>query len=154
MMDDYYALTLYLLDDSVIEIEFFSLDPLESRLESFVHCAKDKIKGTIYIGDDHGSPQAFLKATGDDGNDYFFELTHFSMLYLLDRDIKALSTEAGSENVEPAPTQSSDVDNKKEQEQETDSVKDLYPDMDVEDGRVGMFTLFSAKYDMLFVTTY
>lgn len=145
---------LYLLDDSVIEIEFFSLDPLESRLESFVHCAKDKIKGTIYIGDDHGSPQAFLKATGDDGNDYFFELTHFSMLYLLDRDIKALSTEAGSENVEPAPTQSSDVDNKKEQEQETDSVKDLYPDMDVEDGRVGMFTLFSAKYDMLFVTTY
>ena len=145
---------LYLLDDSVIEIEFFSLDPLESRLESFVHRFKDKIKGTIYIGDDHGSPQAFLKATGDDGNDYFFELTHFSMLYLLDRDIKALSTEAGSENVEPAPTQSSDVDNKKEQEQETDSVKDLYPDMDVEDGRVGMFTLFSAKYDMLFVTTY
>lgn len=56
--------------------------------------------------------------------------------------------------MEPAPTQSSDVDNKKEQEQETDSVKDLYPDMDVEDGRVGMFTLFSAKYDMLFVTTY
>ena len=103
---------------------------------------------------DHGSPQAFLKATGDDGNDYFFELTHFSMLYLLDSDIKALGTEAGSENVEPAPTQSSDVDNKKEQEQETDSVKDLYPDMDVEDGRVGMFTLFSAKYDMLFVTTY
>ena len=145
---------MYMLDDSVIETEFFSLDPLESRLESFVHCAKDKIKGTIYIGDDHGSPQAFLKATGDDGNDYFFELTHFSMLYLLDRDIKALSTEAGSENVEPAPTQSSDVDNKKEQEQETDSVKDLYPDMDVEDGRVGMFTLFSAKYDMLFVTTY
>ena len=54
--------------------------------------------------------------------------------------------------MEPAPTQSSDVDNKKGQE--TDSVKDLYPDMDVEDGRVGMFTLFSAKYDMLFVTTY
>lgn len=145
---------LYTLDDSVIEIEFFSMDPLESRLDSFVHRSKDKIKGTIYIGDDHGSPQAFLKATGDDGNDYFFELTHFSMLYLLDSDIKALGTEAGSENVEPAPTQSSDVDNKKEQEQETDSVKDLYPDMDVEDGRVGMFTLFSAKYDMLFVTTY
>ena len=96
---------LYLLDDSVIEIEFFSLDPLESRLDSFVHRSKDKIKGTIYIGDDHGSPQAFLKATGDDGNDYFFELTHFSMLYLLDSDIKALGTEAGSENVEPAPTQ-------------------------------------------------
>lgn len=71
---------LYQLDDSVIEIEFFSLDPLESRLDSFVHRSKDKIKGTIYIGDDHGSPQAFLKATGDDGSDYFFELTHFSML--------------------------------------------------------------------------
>lgn len=143
---------LYQLDDSVIEIEFFSLDPLESRLESFVHCSKDKIKGIIYIGDDHGSPQAFLKATGDDGNDYYFELTHFSMLYLLDKDIEALGIEAGSENVEPVPTPSSDGDNKKEQE--TDSVKDLYADMNVEDGRVGMFTLFSAKYDMLFVTTY
>lgn len=143
---------LYLLDDSVIEIEFFSLDPLESRLESFVHRSKDKIKGTIYIGDDHGSPQAFLKATDNDGNDYFFELTHFSMLYLLDRDNKVLDKEAGSENVEPTPAQSSDIDNK--EEKEADPIDDLRPDLDREDGEVGMFTLFSMKYDMLFVTTY
>ena len=143
---------MYMLDDSVIEIEFFSLDPVESRLESFIHRFKDKIKGTIYIGDDHGSPRAILKATGDDGSDYFFELSHFSMLYLLDRDNKALDKEAGSENVEPAPAQSSDVDNKKEKE--ADPIDDLCSDLDREDGEVGMFTLFSMKYDMLFVTTY
>lgn len=143
---------MYMLDDSVIEIEFFSLDPLESRLESFVHRFKDKIKGTIYIGDDHGSPRAILKATGDDGSDYFFELTHFSMLYLLDRDNKAFDEEAGSENVEPAPAQSPDVDNKKENE--ANPIDDLRSDLDREDGEVGMFTLFSMKYDMLFVTTY
>lgn len=143
---------MYMLDDSVIEIEFFSLDPVESRLESFIHRFKDKIKGTIYIGDDHGSPRAILKATDDDGSDYFFELSHFSMLYLLDRDNKALDKEAGSENVEPAPAQSSDVDNK--EEKEADPIDDLCPDLDREDGEVGMFTLFSMKYDMLFVTTY
>ena len=143
---------MYMLDDSVIEIEFFSLDPVESRLESFIHRFKDKIKGTIYIGDDHGSPRAILKATDDDGSDYFFELSHFSMLYLLDRDNKALDKEAGSENVEPAPAQSSDVDNKKEKE--ADPIDDLCSDLDREDGEVGMFTLFSMKYDMLFVTTY
>lgn len=143
---------MYMLDDSVIEIEFFSLDPLESRLESFVHRFKDKIKGTIYIGGDHGSPRAILKATGDDGSDYFFELTHFSMLYLLDRDNKAFDEEAGSENVEPAPAQSPDVDNKKENE--ANPIDDLRSDLDREDGEVGMFMLFSMKYDMLFVTTY
>lgn len=143
---------MYMLDDSVIEIEFFSLDPVESRLESFIHRFKDKIKGTIYIGDDHGSPRAILKATDDDGSDYFFELSHFSMLYLLDRDNKALDKEAGSENVEPAPAQSSDVDNK--EEKEADPIDDLCSDLDREDGEVGMFTLFSMKYDMLFVTTY
>lgn len=36
---------MYMLNDSVIEIEFFSMDPLESRLESFIHRFKDKIKG-------------------------------------------------------------------------------------------------------------
>ena len=143
---------MYMLDDSVIEIEFFSLDPVESRLESFIHRFKDKIKGTIYIGDDHGSPRAILKATDDDGSDYFFELSHFSMLYLLDKNIEALDIEAGSENVEPAPAQSSDVDNKKEKE--ADPIDDLCSDLDREDGEVGMFTLFSMKYDMLFVTTY
>lgn len=143
---------MYMLDDSVIEIEFFSLDPVESRLESFIHRFKDKIKGTIYIGDDHGSPRAILKATDDDGSDYFFELSHFSMLYLLDRDNEALDKEAGSENVEPAPAQISDVDNK--EEKEADPIDDLCSDLDREDGEVGMFTLFSMKYDMLFVTTY
>lgn len=143
---------MYMLDDSVIEIEFFSLDPFESRLESFVHRFKDKIKGTIYIGDDHGSPRAILKATDDDGSDYFFELSHFSMLYLLDRDNEVYGEEAGSENVEPAPVQSSGVDNEKEEK--AAPVDDLNPDMDREDGETGMFVLFNMKYDMLFVTTY
>ena len=153
---------MYMLGDSVIEIEFFSLDPLESRLESFVHRFKDKIKGTIYIGDDHGSPRAILKATGDDGNDYFLELTHFSMLYLLDRDNKAFDEEMGSEEVVSVPEENSYVDNKREEEEKekkenekkTDPMEYLLPDMDREDGEVGMFTLFSKIYDMMFVTTY
>lgn len=153
---------MYMLDDSVIEIEFFSLDPFESRLESFVHRSKDKIKGTIYIGDDHGSPRAILKATGDDGSDYFFELAHFSMLYLLDRDNKAFDKEMGNGDVVSVPEENSHVDNKKEEEEKekkenekkADSMEYLRPDMDREDGEVGMFTLFSKIYDMMFVTTY
>lgn len=153
---------MYMLDDSVIETEFFSLDPLESRLESFVHRFKDKIKGTIYIGDDHGSPRAILKAAGDDGSDYFFELTHFSMLYLLDRDNKAFDEETCSGDVVSVPDENSHVDNKreeadkekKESEKKTDPMEYLRPDMDREDGEVGMFTLFSKIYDMMFVTTY
>ena len=143
---------MYMLDDSVIEIEFFSMESLESRPESFVHRLEDKIKGTIYSGEDGGSPRAILKATGDDGNDYFFELSHFSMLYLLDRDNEVYGEEAGIENVEPAPVQSSDVDNKKNEK--ATPVDDPNPDMDREDGETGMFVLFNMKYDMLFVTTY
>ena len=150
---------MYMLDDSVIEIEFFSMDPLESRLESFIHRFKDKIKGAIYIGDDHGSPRAILKATGDDGSDYFFELSYFSMLYLLDRDNKAFDEEMGNGDVVSVPEENSHVDNKKEEEEKekekkADPMEYLRPDMDREDGEVGMFTLFSKIYDMMFVTTY
>lgn len=43
---------------------------------------------------------------------------------------------------------------KKENEKKTDPMEYLRPDMDREDGEVGMFTLFSKIYDMMFVTTY
>ena len=74
------------------------------------------------------------------------------MLYLLDRDNEVYGEEAGIENVEPAPVQSSDVDNKKNEK--ATPVDDPNPDMDREDGETGMFVLFNMKYDMLFVTTY
>ena len=51
------------------------------------------------------------------------------------------------------------MDNKKEEEEKekekkADPMEYLRPDMDREDGEVGMFTLFSKIYDMMFVTTY
>lgn len=82
------------------------------------------------------------------------------MLYLLDRDNKAFDEEMGSEDVVSVPEENSHVDNKreekekKENEKKTDPMEYLRPDMDSEDGEVGMFTLFSKIYDMMFVTTY
>lgn len=81
------------------------------------------------------------------------------MLYLLDRDNKAFDEEMGNGDVVSVPEENSHVDNKKEEEEKekekkADPMEYLRPDMDREDGEVGMFTLFSKIYDMMFVTTY
>lgn len=148
--------------NSVIDMAFLSPDSFIGKLACFNHSPEDRIKGTVYIGEDHGYPKAVLKATGDDGNDYFFELSHFSMLFLLDRHRELFGEDANGEEVKPAPEESSDESNKKEKEKEnesenkkdTDPTEDLWPDIDSEDGKVGMFTLFSMRYNLMFVTTY
>lgn len=165
----------FMIGDSFIEMAFLSSDSLMGKLECFNHSPEDKIKGTVYIGEDHGYPKAVLKATGDDGSDYFFELSHFSMLFLLDRHNELFGEDADDEAVKPAPEENSEESNKKEKdaddkagkpapeensdennkkEKDENPTEDLWPDTDSEDGEVGMFMLFNMKYNVKFVTAY
>lgn len=142
----------FLLDDSVIEIEFLSTDPYRNTWESFDHPLGDKIKATIYMQEKKGSVRAFMKATGDNGQDYFFELKHFSMLFLLDRDRQDLNEVMGYQEAETAPSESSDTVAPKEGE--TNSEESVTPYISKESGDTGMFILFSMRNQTMFVTTY
>lgn len=127
----------YLLNDAVVEIEIDSLNPLEGQKDCFEICLGDRLKGSIYMQDKDGFVQAFLKITGDDGKNDFFELKHFSMLYLLHEEALSDENEA--------------TDCKKT---EINSIETPVAEHSTEDGKVGMFTLFSKTNHMLFVTTY
>lgn len=127
----------FLLSHVVIDIEVSSVDTLENLRESYYLPLGGKLNGTIYMCAKDNSVEAFLKAIGDDGKEYFFELSHFSMLFLLDEDHRDMDEskrtfEGGSkETAEPLP-----VEDEKESRE------------------VGMFTLFDGTNNLLFVTTY
>lgn len=143
---------MILLDDAVIEIEFSTnpfplVNPLMSPMQSINYYLGDKIKATVFIQEKDGKVQAFLKATGDDGEDYFFELSHFSMLFLLDRDQKNLYEGIDCRDAGTLPAESTDAVTPKEETEPKEYT-------DNEDGDVGMFVLFNKPNRMMFVTTY
>lgn len=124
------------LNHAVVEIEIATVDPLERRSDCFDLRFGARMNATIYIHERGGRAQAFLKATGDDGNDYYFELSHFAMLFLqLD--------EPEDENEELDRTNG-----------DTGHIEDTAPEDSSEGRDVGMFTLFSRSNDLLFTTRY
>lgn len=156
---------IFLLDESVIDFEVFSRDPLGSISQSFNRRVGDRIKATVYIHikKENNLAEAFLKATGDDGKDYFFELSCFSMLFPLDRTRKDME-EYGCEDVKEEADGKDTKTNPAEipdagavgagSTDSTASAANGDSDADTEKGKVGMFILFSREYRMMFVTLY
>lgn len=101
------------------------------------------------------SAEAFLKATGDDGKDYFFELSRFPMLFPLDRTRKDMEEGADGKDIKTNPAEIPDAGAAGEVNTDsTASAASEDSDADTEKGEVGMFTLFSREHRMMFVTLY
>lgn len=79
--------------------------------------------------------QAYIKATGDDGTDYYFELSRFAMLFLQLHDPEAENEKSDCKNVELNHSEDTAAE-------------------DSGDGHMGMFTLFSSSNNLLFTTGY
>lgn len=123
------------MNDAVIEIEILSVDPLGSRKDCFEIRFGDRLRGTIYMCDRNGSTIAFLKATGDDGKDYYFELEHFSMLFLRLHDSEDENEKSDCKNDDPGHSEDPAAE-------------------DSGNGLMGMFTLFNRRNGLLFTTGY
>lgn len=126
---------LILLNHAVVEIEIYSDDPLGGRSDCLDLRLGSRMNATIYMHDKDGWAQAFLKATGDDGKDYYFELSRFAMLFLRIHDPEDENEKSDCKNDEPDHSEDTAAE-------------------DSGDGHMGMFTLFSKSNNLLFTTEY
>lgn len=94
----------------------------------------NRLDATIYIRSESQTAQAFMKAKGADGKEFFFELAEFYMLYHTcdNEDIEEKNGDVNATQESDAPVI------------EDDKVT----------GEVGIFTLFNRKQNLLFITTY
>lgn len=95
------------------------------------------LDATIYMHVKNGYTQAFLKAIGTDGKEYFFQLNHFSILFLLDEDSRDL-----------------DEDRQKLGSYDKEESDGIPVEGEKEEREIGMFTLFNKAYNLMFVSTY
>ncbi len=158
------GLASYCLDDSVMEIEVLSTD-MNSQMECFNLSLSSRLKATVYLGIRDNSPEGFLRATDEDGQDFFCELNHFSILFLLREDKRRLAMEFASEynSKESNSFEERTGDNHGDQQENQDdhhvekTVGDVPSSVDSSDepkNETGMFVLMNKANGVFFASEY
>lgn len=160
---------LYDLSNSVVNIEVVSVQE-----ESYDFTLGDRLNATVYIHNKYGHYEALLEAIGPDGKNYYFELKHFSILFLLDEtyrlqdeeneeyqkskvDISEMTSDVNTEDIEAEHEKNQEdiVDTSDVSEKPiTEGGENPTTEASKEIRKTGAFVLFDESKDILFATTY
>lgn len=143
---------LVYLDNACVEIEIYSPAPAKRRMDCFTLHSEDRINAIVYMCKIDGVVQAVLQAVDNEGKIHFFELSYFSMLFLMRNTVNhfmlcrkypdTADVKAGSPETSVAA------------ESESHSSEHPGPTDDTGVNESGMFTLFSKGDRMLYVVNY